>query len=383
MNRTIAPSAWGQAGRLYEESHRMMASILQEKTLSPHDAELHDPSRVASRMGELGLYKYLVPPSEERVHVRTLCTVREILGYRSPLADAVFAVQGLAMQPLIQAGRAELVEPMVAGTKIGGFALTEPEAGSDVASMRTVAKKDGDGWILDGDKTLISNVGIAHQFVVFANADPSLGKKGISAFFVPTSSPGLELVQIPMSGDHPLGRLVMRGCRLPASALLGNVGDGLRLALGTLEIFRTSVGAAALGMAWRAIDETLAHVTQRVQFGQRLSEFQLTQVALAEMVTELEAARLLVAATAWAKDIGKKDVGVDVAMAKMHATEAASRIIDRAVQLHGGLGVVLGSVVEQLYREVRPLRIYEGTTEVLKLLIGSSLIKRYTSQSES
>jgi acyl-CoA dehydrogenase len=269
---------------------------------------------------------------------------------------------------------------MRSGTAVGGFALTEPEAGSDVASMRTVARRDGDAWVLDGEKVFISNVGIAHHFVVFANADPAAGKKGISAFFVEATAPGLALSSIGTSTDHPLGRLVMKGCRIPASHLVGEVGQGLRFALGTLDVFRTSVGGAAIGMAQRALDETVARVKSRRQFGQRLADFQLVQAALADMATELDAARLLVYRAAWLKDRGEVAEGmtppsVAVAMAKMYATEAAQRIIDRAVQLHGGLGVTAGPVVESLYREIRPLRIYEGTTEIQKLIIGGALTK--------
>jgi acyl-CoA dehydrogenase len=388
ISRALAASPWDMPGALYAEEHRMLVAILEERHDVGSDEALRDVARVGRRLGELGLYRELLPKPrrsapkgekpEERVDVRALCAVREVLAYWSPLADAVFAVQGLCANPLLSAGRRDVVDAMVSGQKIGGFALTEPEAGSDVAAMKTTAKKDGDSWVLDGHKTLISNVGIAHHFVVFANANPSAGRKGISAFLVDAATEGLEARRIELSGDHPLGGLVMHGCRVPASALLGEVGQGLRLALGTLEVYRTSVGAAALGMAWRAIDETLRHVTTREQFGGKLCELQLVQAAIADMVTELQAARLLVAEVARLKsETRKKNVGADVAMAKMHATEAAQRIIDRAVQLHGGIGVVSGSKVEELYREIRPLRIYEGATDVLRLIVGSSLVKAH------
>ncbi len=381
VSRAFASSPWDGAGPLYEDAHRLLAAQLEEKLATPGDEALHEAARVGRRMADLGLFKYLVPNAlglrEGQIDVRALCTVREILAYQSPLADAVFAVQGLCASPLLVTGRAALVDRMVTGERIGGFALTEPEAGSDVASLRATAKREGDGWVLDGEKTFISNVGIAHHFVVFANADPAAGKKGISAFLVPADATGLELATIPLSGQHPLGRLLMHGVKVPGDALLGDVGQGLRLALGTLEIFRTSVGAAALGMAWRALDEALRHTTGRRQFGQRLADLPLVQAQLAEMATELVTARLLVASVARAKDLATKDVGADVAMAKLHATETAQRIIDRAVQLHGGAGVVLGSKVEELYREVRPLRIYEGATDVLKLMVGASLVKRH------
>ena len=379
--RVFASSAWEDTGALYREGHRALAANLEEKFDLAGDADLRDPARVGRRLGELGLYRYLMPNAlnhaENAVDLRALCTVREILAYHSPLADAVFAVQGLCANTLLSAGRRDLADEMLSGERIGGFALTEPDAGSDVASMKTTAARDGDAWILEGHKTLISNVGIAHHFVVFANAHPSIGKKGISAFLVHADAPGVELARIPLSGHHPLGRIVLSSCRVPGDALLGEIGMGLRLALGTLEMYRTGVGAAALGMAWRAIEETVAHVVRREQFGQKLSELQLVQAHLADMATDLYAARAVVSLVARTKDETKKHaIGADVAMAKMHATESAQRIIDQAVQLHGGMGVALGTKVEELYREIRPLRIYEGATDVLKLIVAQSILKR-------
>jgi len=360
----------------FEPPHAALGGKLREE-VREGDAALHAPARVVPRLADLGLTRLLVPDANARVDVRSLCLAREALGYFAPLADSIFAVQGLSSHPLVLTPSFErrdaVLGAMVRGETVGGFALTEPEAGSDVASMRTTTRRDGDAWILDGEKVFISNVGIAHHFIVFANADPSAGKRGISAFFVEANAPGLTLVTTKTSGEHPLGRLVMRGCRVGADALIGEVGHGLRLALGTLDVFRTSVGAAAIGMARRALDESLARVTVRHQFGQPLASFQLTQAALADMATEIDAARLLVYRAAWQKDRGEK-AAAEVAMAKMFATEAAQRVIDRAVQLHGGLGVVDGSVVEALYREIRPLRIYEGTTEIQKLIIAGTLV---------
>jgi len=359
------------------------------------DAELQHPSQVGARLAKLGLFELLVPPSDggrtlegedasrRTVDVRALCLVREALAYHSPLADSVFAVQGLGSYPLVlaegAAGRADFLARVRGGESIGGFGLTEPEAGSDVASMRTTARREGGaggGWLLDGEKTFISNVGIAHHFVVFAKVvgEAEGAKRTISAFLAPATSPGLALEPIATSGDHPLGRLIMSSCRVAGSALIGEVGHGLRLALGTLDVFRTSVGAAAVGMARRALDDTRARVKARVQFGKRLADQQLTQAALADMATELDAARLLVFRAAWMKDHGQP-AKTEVAMAKLFATEAAQRIIDRAVQLHGGLGVTSGAFVERLYREVRPLRIYEGTSEIQRLIIGASLVE--------
>jgi acyl-CoA dehydrogenase len=352
----------------------MLARSLEASKLD-HDEALDDPARVAKRLAELGLLEHVGKPS-----ARKLAVVREILAYHSPLADAVFAVQGLCAYPLLLAQRTEEVAALARGDRVGGFALTEPEAGSDVASMRARARQEDGEWILDGEKTLISNVGIAHQFVVFAKAGDD--KKSISAFLVPADAPGVELVRIPLSGHHPLGRIVLSSCRVPSSALVGNVGQGLSLALGTLGLYRATVGAAANGMAWRALEETITHATRREQFGKKLAELQLVQAAIADMTTELCASRLLVASAAFELDADRTmseaarraQHGRVASMAKMYATEAAQRIIDGAVQLHGGMGVALGSKVEELYREIRPLRIYEGATDVLKLVIASSIL---------
>jgi acyl-CoA dehydrogenase len=372
------------------DGHRRLGDELATKITATDDALQHAAS-VGERLAELGLFELLLPSVDggrrvdessvvHAVDVRALCLVREALAYHSPLADSVFAVQGLGSYPLVLTpdfpGRADVLRHVRRGEDIGGFALTEPEAGSDVASMRSTARREGSDWVLDGEKTFISNVGIAHHFIVFAkvtDAPPDAAKRTISAFLVHATAPGLTQEPIATSGDHPLGRLVMRGCRVPVGALIGEVGHGLRLALGTLDIFRTSVGAAAVGMARRALDDTRARVKARVQFGKRLADQQLTQAALADMATELDAARLLVFRAAWLKDHGHKAAS-EVAMAKLYATEAAQRIIDRAVQLHGGLGVTSGTFVERLYREVRPLRIYEGTSEIQRLIIGAALV---------
>jgi acyl-CoA dehydrogenase len=353
----------------YEEIHARLGDELRAR-VKAIDWSTEAPEDVVARLGLLHVFPLLAPEKS----VRSLCVAREILAYASPMADAIFAVQGLASHPLATAGvdrwRAR-IDDVLGGRTVGGFALTEPEAGSDVASMRATARREGEGWRLEGEKTFISNVGIARFFVVFANADPSLGKKGISAFLVEADAPGLTLEPIETIDHHPLGRLVLRGAH---GKLVGEVGHGLRLALGTLDVFRTSVGAAAVGMGQRALDEAVAHVKKRVQFGKPLAEQQLVQASLADMATELEAARLLVARAAWAKDT-KRAGKTEVAMAKMFATEAAQYIIDRAVQLHGGLGVVRDRPVEKLYRSVRALRIYEGTTEIQKLIIGSALVE--------
>jgi acyl-CoA dehydrogenase len=351
---------------MLDEAHvalsRRLAGALEEVRLDDHDAAGHVKMLARTKTFEL-----LHPAS-----VRALCVAREALGYVSPMADSIFAVQGLgshaiAITPGFE-GRDAILAEVKSGARVAAFALTEPEAGSDVASMKATATRAGSAWTIDGEKVFISNAGIAHHYVVFANADPAAGKKGISAFYVEASAPGLSIEKVPMSVDHPLGRLTLKSC--PAR-LIGEVGQGMRLALGTLDVFRTSVGAAACGMARRALDETVARVRARVQFGKRIVDQQLTQARLAEMATELDASRLLVYRAAWLKDRGER-ASTEVAMAKMYATEAAQRVIDSAVQLHGGLGVALGTAVEQLYREIRPLRIYEGTTEIQKLIIGGA-----------
>jgi acyl-CoA dehydrogenase len=309
-----------------------------------------------------------------------------MLGYVSPLADSIFAVQGLGSVPIALAGspaQRELLAGFRRGSHVGAFALTEPEAGSDVASLRCTARTlgagggpgDSGGFRLDGAKTFISNAGLATHYVVFATEDPAAGRGAIAAFLVEASAPGLTVEAIPLGADHPIGRLTFSDCRIPAGARLGPAAGGFRLAMQTLDTFRVTVGAAAVGMARRALDAAVAHVRARVQFGKPLAEQQLVQAMLADMATELDAARLLVLRAAHAKDSGAARVGVDAAMAKLYATEAAQRIIDQAVQLHGGRGVVAGEVVETLYRAIRPLRIYEGTSEIQRLIIGRAIAR--------
>jgi len=323
---------------------------------------------------ELDLYRWLLPESGE-ADVRSLCLVRELLGYASPLGDAIYAVQGLGAYPLLLAGTEQqkaVLADLRSGERIAGFALTEPEAGSDVSSMRSTAKREGDGWRITGHKTLISNVGIADQFVVFANANPAAGRKGITAFVVEAKADGVTSERIQLSDDHPIGDLKFDNC--PAQ-LLGEVGGGFKLAMQTLDRFRVSVGAAAVGMARRAFDEAAHHVRSRVQFGKPLAEQQLVQAHLANMATDLDAARLMVLRAAHKADTSDERVSREAAMAKLFATEAAQRIVDTAVQLMGGRGVVHGHPVEHLYRAVRPLRIYEGTSEIQRLIIGRGIAK--------
>ena len=357
----------------FDAPHQELADELARLAPEVEAAARAGDTAVARAMGQLGLYRRLVPP----VDVRALVLVREMLGYVSPLADAIFAVQGLGTYPLLSAGSAAhraLAEPLARGELIAGFALTEPEAGSDAGSLTTRADRDGDGWLLDGAKTLISNAGVATHYLVFATVDPAAGKKGITAFWVPASAPGLTVTRVPLGVDHPIGDLRFERCRVGADAVVGELGAGFALAMSTLDTFRVTVGAAAVGMARRALDAARAHVTTRVQFGAPLSNTQLVQAHLADMLCDLDAARLLVLRAAHAADRGAP-VTVPAAQAKLFATEAAQRVIDTAVQLLGGRGVRQGEVVEALYRAVRPLRIYVGTSEIQRLIIGRAIAR--------
>ena len=327
-----------------------------------------------------GLCKLLVPAEYggAGLDLRALCLARENLAAASGLVDAVFAVQGLGSYPIAAARDDSLASrylPLVAdGRAIAAFAITEPDAGSDAGAITTRARRDGDHYVLDGSKTFISNATIASLFVVFARTSDG-PKRAISAFVVEAGTPGLTIARvISIGAPHPIAELRFKNCRVPAEQRLGEEGDGLRLALTTLDFFRSSVGAAACGLAARALAESIARARSRRQFGSPIADFQLTQAALADMATELDAARLLVYRAAWLKDRGQERVTREAASAKLFATEAAQRIIDRGVQIHGGLGVERGSVVERLYREIRPLRIYEGTSEIQRLVIARALL---------
>jgi acyl-CoA dehydrogenase len=309
-----------------------------------------------------------------------LVVARETLARHSGLADFAFTMQGLGSAPITLAGTDALKQhylPRVArGEAIAAFALTEPEAGSDVAAMALSARRVDDHYLLDGEKTFISNGGIADFYVVFARTGEAPGARGISAFVVDAGTAGFDIAErIAVTAPHPLARLRFSSCRVPLSHLIGTPGEGFKIAMRSLDIFRAGVAAAALGFARHALDEALHRATSRKMFGQTLADFQLTQAALADMATEIDAAALLTYRAAWLRDVEAVTTTREAAMAKMAATEAAQRVIDRAVQMFGGLGVVVGSVVEELYREIRPLRIYEGATEVQKLIIGRDLLK--------
>jgi acyl-CoA dehydrogenase len=315
----------------------------------------------------------LVAPRGGTVDARSVCLARELCGYLSARADSILAVQGLGVHPLLLANRAADVAPFAAGDAIAAFALTEPDAGSDVAAIATTARQEDGDWIVSGDKIFISNLGIATHATVFATIDRTAGHRGITAFWVPLDTPGITVERQTAIAPHPIGRLVLRDVRLPVGALIGVAGGGFKLAMQTLDAFRVTVGAAAVGMARRALDEARAHVVARHQFGKPLAEQPLVQAHLADMAVDLDAARLLVLRAAWIKDTTRTRATREVSIAKLGATEAAQRVIDRAVQLLGGRGVMAGSIVEHLYRAIRPLRIYEGTSEIQRTIIGRSL----------
>jgi alkylation response protein AidB-like acyl-CoA dehydrogenase len=347
-------------------------------TLEEHE----DPRALVAALAQAGLLAACVPSAHgglrQRVELRDLCVVRRALGYRSSLADTMFAMQGLGSYPITLAGTGEQKQALLPraanGQTICAFAVTEPEAGSDVSAIATRAQRTADGWLLDGTKCFISNAGLADSYVVFARTSPD-SHRGLTAFWVNGLTNGVVVEPIALIAPHPIGVVHFRGCRLPASALVGDEGEGFRLAMATLDLFRASVGAAAVGMASRALDETLARVQSRHQFGRALAAFQATQLALAEMALDLQSAWLLVLDAAYRADTAAEARPLEAAMAKLAATEAAQRIIDRAVQLHGAQGLVAGTVVERLYREVRALRIYEGTSEIQKLVIAKALLK--------
>lgn len=372
----------------FEDRHRGLAAELDtwaERHLQGIDH--HDTDRacraLVAALGDAGVLRHCVPAAfggaSEALDSRSLVVCRETLARHDGLADFAFAMQGLGSGPVTLAGSEALqrtVLPKVArGEWISAFALSEPDAGSDVAAIACTARDDGDAYVLDGEKTWISNGGIADVYCVFARTGEAPGTRGLSAFLVHAGTPGFEIAErIEVIAPHPLARLRFSGCRVPKAQLLGVPGEGFKLAMRTLDIFRASVAAAALGFARRALDEALAHTMARRMFGQPLADFQLTQATLGDMAADIDAGALLTYRAAWARDVQGRRTTREAAMAKMVATENAQSVIDRALQLHGGLGVKVGSVVESLYREIRALRIYEGATEVQKLIIGRDLL---------
>jgi len=350
----------------------------------PRLVDHHDPDgscrRLVAALGEAGLLDLTVTAPDggraPKLDVRSLCLVRETLAYADGLADFAFAMQGLGTGPITLYGSAEqkarLLPSIAAGTTISAFALTEPESGSDVAAIACTAVPDGPGHVrLDGEKTWISNGGIADRYVVFCRTGEAPGARGLSAFVVDAGTPGFRIAErLETIAPHPLARLAFDGCRVPVANRVGAPGEGFKIAMATLDVFRSTVGAAALGLARRALDETLARAATRKLFGGVLGDLQMVQGDIADMVLDIDAAALMVYRAGWAKDRGAARITREASLAKLVATEAAQRVIDRAVQLHGGDGVRSGSVVERLYREVRALRIYEGASDVQRVIIA-------------
>lgn len=367
----------------FENRHREFASALVSWCASIDQAPDADAYTSVSRyVRDLGSAGFLAPVVVDevrpRLDVRTLCVARETLAYHAGLADFAFAMQGLGSGAMSLYGsnvqRAKYLPAVARGDKIAAFALSEAEAGSDVAALQTRAVKDGDDYILDGRKTWISNTEIADFYTVFARTSDA-GARGITAFVVDAASPGLvPESRIETIAPHPLGSLTFVNCRVPSANRIGEEGEGFKIAMSTLDIFRATVGAAALGFARRAFDESRRHVVARSMFDTTLGSMQLTQAKIAAMATDIDAGALLVYRAAWAKDSGADRVTKEAAMAKWFATEAAGRITDGAVQLFGGRGVTKGETVEALYREVRALRIYEGASEVQQLVIARSVL---------
>ena len=340
--------------------------------------------RLVRALGDGGWLRYCVPAAHggalPALDSRALCVARETLAYHDGLADFAFGMQGLGSGAITLAGSVAQRDrwlPLVArGEAIAAFALSEPGAGSDVAALAMRARRDRDEWVLEGCKTWISNGGIADFYCVFARTGEGSGTRGISAFVVPAGTPGLTIAgRIDVISPHPLARLEFADCRVPHDAMLGAEGEGFKLAMRTLDIFRASVAAAAVGFARRALDEGAAHARSRRMFGATLADLQLTQARLGDMAVEIDAAALLTYRAAWLRDVRHTRTTKEAAMAKLAATESAQRVIDASVQLHGGLGVTQGHIVERLYRDIRALRIYEGATEVQKLIIGREILK--------
>ena len=370
----------------FTEEHRNLAHSLAqfvEQEIEPRASAEDDIEDLARDFVQLlareGLLNYAV--AESKLDIRALCLIREALAYSSALADLAFVMQGLGTYAIARAApdhvRDFWLTRAANGKAIAAFALTEPNAGSDVAGIQTTARRDGETYVIDGRKRFISNAGIADFYLVFAKTGTREdGRPVISAFVVGARMQGFRVVErTPLIAPHPIGEIAFDQCRVPAEDMVGNEGDGFKLAMETMDTFRASVGAAACGMARRALDQSLRYSSNRKQFGRLLCEHQLVQAKLADMITELDAARLLVYRAAYAKDHGADRITREASEAKLFATEAAFRIIDSAVQIHGGTGLVSGTVVERLYRDVRALRIYEGTSEIQKLVIAGQLLK--------
>lgn len=367
----------------FDDAHRALADRVDEwagAALADLDHSDVDETckGLVKALGDAGWLKLTaVDPTDaaSRIDVRSLCILRETLARHDGLADFAFAMQGLGTGAISLFGtpeqKAEWLTLTRAGKALSAFALSEPASGSDVANIAMTATRDGNDYILDGEKTWISNGGIADVYTVFARTGEAPGAKGLSVFIVPANTPGLEIAErLEVVAPHPLARLSFSGCRVPASSMIGKPGDGFRIAMSVLDVFRSTVAAAALGFARRALDESLNRVTDRQLFGAPMSELQMVQGHIADMALDVDASALLIYRAAWLKDQGAPRVSREAAMAKLFATDHAQMVIDKAVQLHGGDGVRKGHIVESLYREIRALRIYEGASDVQKVVIA-------------
>ena len=371
----------------FDDAHRDFAQALDGwasehigSGVHAHDDVDAECRGLVAALGAGGWLAAAVPESGGAgLDVRRLCLTREILARYSGLADFAFAMQGLGTGSITLFGsaamRARILPPVRAGERIAAFALSEPEAGSDVAAMAMTATRVAGGWKLDGEKTWISNGGIADHYVVFARSGEAPGSRGLSAFLVETGTPGLRIAErISVIAPHPLARLVFEDCVVPADNLIGAAGEGFKVAMATLDVFRPTVGAAALGLARRAMDEAVQRAMGRKMFGGVLADQQMTQAKIADMALAIDTSALLVYRAAWTRVVTGRRITREAAMAKLHATETAQQVIDDAVQIFGGLGVMTGVKVEELYREIRALRIYEGATEVQKLIIARQVL---------
>ena len=378
----------------FDDSHRAFAADLEAWADRTDAVNLHgdhnldgDCRTILKALADGGWLNNAVPDARGKLDVRTLCLTRETLARRSGLADFVFAMQGLGSGQISLFGtddqKARWLPGVASGETIAAFALSEPDAGSDVAALSTTARRDGDAkdaaWVLDGTKTFISNGGLADRYTVFARTGDAPGAKGLGAFVVDAGTPGFEIVErIPLMAPHPLATIRFTDCRIDADRILGAPGEGFRIAMATLDVFRSTVAAAALGFSRRAFDEAAARTVARKLFGAPMSDLQLVQASLADMALKIDASALLIYRAAWLKDQGAPRVTREAAMAKLYATDEAQAVIDAAVQLFGGLGVVSGHPVERLYREIRALRIYEGASEVQKIVIARQALAAMT-----
>lgn len=374
----------------FEDRHRAFTADLEAWADRTGAVNLHgdhdldgDCRTILKALAGGGWLRNAIPDANGKLDVRILCLTRETLARRSGLADFVFAMQGLGSGPISLFGtddqKARWLPGVAAGETIAAFALSEPDAGSDVAALSTTARRDGDHWVLDGTKTFISNGGLADRYTVFARTGEGAGAKGLSAFVVDADTPGFEVIErIPLMAPHPLATIRFKDCRIDADRILGVPGEGFRIAMATLDVFRSTVAAAALGFSRRALDEAVDRTTARHLFGAPMSDLQLVQASLADMALKIDASALLIYRAAWLKDQGAPRITREAAMAKLFATDEAQAVIDAAVQLFGGLGVVSGSPVERLYREIRALRIYEGASEVQKIVIARQVLAGMT-----